>query len=76
MRRFYARSASDKTDNWPFWFVADEKRRYFCALVWSEIRVMCKWVRYWQHDPYWHEFTRGIVRSQVETLKMCREIGK
>jgi hypothetical protein len=26
MRRFYARSASDKTDNWPFWFVADEKR--------------------------------------------------
>lgn len=25
MRRFYARSASDKTDDWPFWFVADEK---------------------------------------------------
>jgi hypothetical protein len=24
MPRFYARSASDKTDDWPFWFVADE----------------------------------------------------
>ena len=22
--RFYIRSASDKTDDWPFWFVADE----------------------------------------------------
>lgn len=21
--RYYARSASDKTDDWPFWFVAD-----------------------------------------------------
>ena len=25
-RRFYARSASDKTDNWPFWFVADSNK--------------------------------------------------
>jgi hypothetical protein len=24
--RYYARSASDKTDDWPFWFVADEQR--------------------------------------------------
>lgn len=24
--RFYARSASDKTDDWPFWFVADRRR--------------------------------------------------
>lgn len=22
-KRFYARSASDKTDDWPFWYVAD-----------------------------------------------------
>lgn len=26
MKRYYARSASDKTDDWPFWFVADEQR--------------------------------------------------
>lgn len=24
--RYYARSANDKTDNWPFWLVADRKR--------------------------------------------------
>lgn len=24
--RFYARSASDKTDDWPAWFVADRQR--------------------------------------------------
>jgi hypothetical protein len=24
--RYYARIASDKTDNWPFWFVADSSR--------------------------------------------------
>ena len=24
--RYFARSASDNTDNWPFWFVADRKR--------------------------------------------------
>ena len=24
MNRYYARSASDKTDDWPFWFVADK----------------------------------------------------
>ena len=24
--RYYARSASDKTDNWPFWFVADRSK--------------------------------------------------
>lgn len=24
--RYYARSASDKTDDWPFWFVADARR--------------------------------------------------
>lgn len=24
--RYYARSASDNTDDWPFWFVADEQR--------------------------------------------------
>ena len=24
--RYYARSASDKTENWPFWFVADRNR--------------------------------------------------
>lgn len=24
--RYYARSASDKTDDWPFWFVADDER--------------------------------------------------
>lgn len=24
--RYYARSASDKTDNWPNWFVADAER--------------------------------------------------
>lgn len=24
--RYYARSASDRTDDWPFWFVADRKR--------------------------------------------------
>jgi hypothetical protein len=23
MDRYYARSASDRTDDWPFWFVAD-----------------------------------------------------
>lgn len=53
-----------------------EKGRYFCGLVWNDIRVMCKWVRYWQHDPYWHEFSRGIVRGQVETLRMCRNLAK
>ena len=26
MGRYYARSASDRTDDWPFWFVADEQR--------------------------------------------------
>ncbi len=26
MGRFYARSASDRTDDWPFWFVADADR--------------------------------------------------
>ena len=26
MDRYYARSASDRTDNWPFWFVADKTR--------------------------------------------------
>jgi len=25
-RRYYARSASDKTSDWPHWFVADAKR--------------------------------------------------
>jgi hypothetical protein len=24
--RYYARSASDRTDDWPWWFVADSKR--------------------------------------------------
>lgn len=24
--RYYARSASDRTDDWPYWFVADRKR--------------------------------------------------
>jgi hypothetical protein len=24
--RYYARSASDRTDDWPFWFVADSQR--------------------------------------------------
>ena len=24
--RYYARSASDKTDDWPFWFVADKQQ--------------------------------------------------
>lgn len=24
--RYYARSASDRTDNWPYWFVADVER--------------------------------------------------
>ncbi|MVA23183.1 hypothetical protein V6582_17785 [Agrobacterium vitis] len=23
--RYYARSASDRTDEWPFWFVADQR---------------------------------------------------
>lgn len=26
MMRYYARSASDKTDDWPFWFVADTSK--------------------------------------------------
>ena len=26
MSRYYARSASDKTDNWPAWYVADSAR--------------------------------------------------
>ena len=26
MTRYYARSASDNTDDWPFWFVADSQR--------------------------------------------------
>lgn len=26
MVRYYARSASDKTNQWPYWFVADSKR--------------------------------------------------
>ncbi len=26
MSRYYARSASDKTDDWPFWYVADIER--------------------------------------------------
>ena len=26
MTRYYARSASDKTDDWPYWFVADSQR--------------------------------------------------
>lgn len=26
MARFFARSASDRTDDWPFWFVADADR--------------------------------------------------
>jgi len=26
MGRYLARSASDKTDNWPIWFVADTQR--------------------------------------------------
>jgi len=25
-RRYYARSASDRTDTWPFWFVADSSK--------------------------------------------------
>ena len=25
-RRYYARSASDRTDAWPFWFVADSRK--------------------------------------------------
>jgi hypothetical protein len=25
-RRYYARSASDKRDDWPFWYVADSQR--------------------------------------------------
>ena len=24
--RYYARSASDRTDDWPFWFVADAQK--------------------------------------------------
>lgn len=24
--RYFARSASDKTDDWPFWFVADKQQ--------------------------------------------------
>ena len=24
--RFYARSASDKADDWPFWFIADREQ--------------------------------------------------
>lgn len=24
--RYYARSASDKTNDWPFWYVADKER--------------------------------------------------
>lgn len=24
--RYYARSASDKTDEWPFWYVADRQQ--------------------------------------------------
>ena len=24
--RYYARSASDRTDDWPFWFVADSQK--------------------------------------------------
>jgi hypothetical protein len=24
--RYFARSANDKTDDWPFWFVADSQR--------------------------------------------------
>lgn len=24
--RFYARSASDRTDDWPYWFVADRQK--------------------------------------------------
>jgi hypothetical protein len=24
--RFYARSASDRTDDWPYWFVADSQK--------------------------------------------------
>lgn len=26
MGRYFARSASDKTDDWPFWYVADDER--------------------------------------------------
>ena len=26
MNRYYARSASDKTDDWPFWFIADNNK--------------------------------------------------
>lgn len=26
MSRYYARSASDNTDDWPYWFVADSMR--------------------------------------------------
>lgn len=26
LERYYARSASDRTDDWPFWFVADRDK--------------------------------------------------
>ena len=35
--RYYARSASDRTDDWPFWFVADKTR--------GGLNVTCELIR-------------------------------
>ena len=41
-RRYYARSASDNTDDWPFWFVADIKQGGLNVTVTLEPKIKGK----------------------------------
>ena len=59
MSRFYARSASDKTDDWPLWFVADERK--------GGLNVTAPLIR--QHlDP---DHRGGIFLSDWEAVKLA-----
>jgi hypothetical protein len=63
--RFYARSASDRTDDWPYWFVADSQK--------GGLNVTAKLIR--RHlDP---EHKRGVLcfRRGAEYLAILANGG-
>lgn len=59
MGRYYARSASDNRDDWPFWFVADGER--------GGLNVTADLIR--QHTDPGHK--GGVFMSDFEALELA-----
>ena len=63
--RYYARSASDRTDDWPFWFVADTQK--------GGLNVTAELVR--QHLNVHHKGATLCTRGYAERLAILANGG-